>query len=99
MTTSTLETTPAAVRVAVTDDAVSVELADGRTVAAPLAWYPRLVHASPAERADWRLVGNGRGVHWPTVDEDVSVENLLAGKPSAESQRSLRRWLAGRAGG
>ena len=86
-----------AVNVAVSDDTLSVELADGRTIAAPLAWYPRLVHATAAERATWRLVGGGRGIHWPAVDEDVSVANLLSGHPSAESQSSLRKWLAGRA--
>lgn len=95
MTSSTVDL-PAAVRVAVSDDTLAVELADGRSVSAPLAWYPRLVHATPAERDGWRLIGGGGGIHWPAVDEDISVENLLAGKPSAESQRSLQRWLAGR---
>lgn len=85
-----------AVRVAVTDDVLAVDLVDGRSVTAPLAWYPRLSHATPAERNEWRLIGGGLGIHWPAVDEDISVENLLAGKPSAESRRSLQRWLAGR---
>ncbi len=97
MSSSTVETREAlAVRVEVSEDTLSVELADGRTIAAPLAWYPRLAHGTAEERADWRLIGGGRGVHWPGVDEDVSVANLLAGQPSAESQSSFKRWLAGR---
>ena len=86
-----------ATRVTVSDDTLSVELADGRTIAAPLAWYPRLAHATAEERSSWRLIGGGRGIHWPAVDEDVSVANLLAGQPSAESQSSFKKWLAGRA--
>lgn len=85
-----------ATRVAVSDDTLSVELADGRTIAAPLAWYPRLAHATPAERGSWRLIGGGLGIHWPALDEDISVANLLAGQPSAESQSSFKKWLAGR---
>jgi hypothetical protein len=84
---------PAAVDVAVSDDALSVELADGRTVSVPLAWFPRLLHGTPAERADWRLIGRGQGIHWAALDEDISVEGLLAGRPSQESQQSLGRWL------
>jgi hypothetical protein len=85
-----------ATNVSVTDDALTVDLADGRTVAVPLAWYPRLVHGTADERANWRLIGRGMGIHWPALDEDVSVENLLAGQPSGESQRSLNHWLASR---
>jgi hypothetical protein len=84
---------PAATRVDVTDVALSVELVDGRTISAPLLWYPRLVHASPEERSHWRFIGRGEGIHWPDLDEDISIANLLAGKPSGESQRSLKRWL------
>jgi hypothetical protein len=76
---------------------LTVELADGRTIAAPLAWYPRLAHATPEERNAWRLIAGGRGIHWPAVDEDISVANLLSGQPSAESQSSFKEWLAGRA--
>lgn len=83
--------------VAVTEDTLTVELSDGRSVSAPLAWYPRLVYATPEESADWRLIGRGAGVHWPALDEDISVENLLAGQASGESQRSLKSWLAQRA--
>jgi hypothetical protein len=84
--------------VRVTDDTLSVELSDGRRVSVPLVWYPRLANATAAERGRWRLVGRGEGIHWPDLDEDVSVENLIAGKPSGESQRSLKRWLDGRRG-
>lgn len=86
-----------ALRVAVGPDTLSVELSDGRTISAPLCWYPRLEHATADERNGWRLIGGGRGIHWPAVDEDVSVANLLAGQPSAESRTSFQKWLAGRA--
>ena len=96
MTSSVLEASAALVGVEVTDDALAVELADGRTVSVPLGWYPRLEIATPEERSQWRAVGGGRGIHWPALDEDVSVENLLAGKPSTESHASFGRWLATR---
>jgi hypothetical protein len=83
-------------RVSLTDDALVVELVDGRTITVPLAWYPRLVHGTPAERANWRLIGEGEGIHWLDIDEDISVEGLLAGRRSGETQASLRRWLEGR---
>src|SRR5512136_308131 len=83
--------------VAVTEDSLVVDLADGRTVSVPLAWYPRLWHGEQVERDNWRLIGQGEGIHWPDLDEDISVENILYGRPSGESQRSLKRWLAGRA--
>src|SRR5947199_6616812 len=85
-----------AVRVAVTKEALAVDLADGRTVIAPLAWYPRLLHGSSDERKRWRLIGRGEGIHWSDLDEDISVDGLLAGRPSGESQRSFKRWLAER---
>ncbi|MBN1480414.1 DUF2442 domain-containing protein [candidate division KSB1 bacterium] len=78
------------------DDSLFVDLSDGRTIAAPLAWYPRLYHATDSERNNWRLIGRGEGIHWPDLDEDISVENLLAGKPSGEGQRSFAAWLKGR---
>jgi hypothetical protein len=86
-------------QVAVTDDTITVELSDGRTISAPLAWYPRLHHGTPEERGRWRLIGQGSGLHWPDLDEDISVENLLAGKPSGESQRSFAEWLGRRTSG
>jgi hypothetical protein len=82
-----------ATRVAVSDDTLTVELADGRTIAAPLAWYPRLAHGNSAERNNWRLIGGGRGIHWPEIDEDISIANLLAGQPSCESLASFKKWL------
>jgi hypothetical protein len=84
--------------VTVTDDTLTVELTDGRTISVPLAWYPRLLHGSAAERGRWRLIGQGHGLHWPELDEDISVQNLLDGKPSGESQRSFRDWLDRRTG-
>ena len=93
MNTFTVELQAAeAQAVAFTDDELRVELVDGRTLTVPLAWYPRLAHASPAERDQWRLIGRGEGIHWPALDEDISVENLLTGKPSGESQASFARW-------
>ena len=83
-------------KIAVSDDALSIDLSDGRTIAVPLAWFPRLAHGSTVERQNWRLIGGGDGVHWPQLDEDISVESLLAGRRSGESPESLRRWLAGR---
>jgi len=94
MSTFTVEILVArAQNVVVTDDALMVDLTDGRTISAPLAWYPRLLHGSPEERKNWRLIGEGEGIHWPDLDEDISVENLVLGKPSGESQRSFQRWL------
>jgi hypothetical protein len=83
-----------AVDVKLTDDELTVQLEDGRTLAVPLVWYPRLLHGTKRERANWRFIG---GIHWPSLDEDISVEGLLAGRRSGESQRSLTRWLERRA--
>ena len=77
----------------VTDEAISVALADGREISAPLAWYPRLLHATAEERKNLRLVGDGDGIHWPDLDEDISIDNLIAGRPSGESQSSFKHWL------
>lgn len=96
---STLRAEPRIVAVesvSVTSDELVAELEDGRRISLPLAWYPRLLHATPEERANWRLVGNGRGVHWPDLDEDLSAENLIFGQPSRESQSSLASWLHSR---
>ena len=83
--------------VLVTDDTLAVDLNDGRTISVPLAWYPRLLHGTPEERSNWRFIGEKEGIHWPDLDEDISVENLLLGKPSGESQSSFKRWLENRA--
>lgn len=82
--------------VKVTDEALIVDLSDGRTVSVPLAWFPRLLHGTQSERDKWRLIGDGEGVHWPDLDEDISVENLILGKPSGESQKSFKKWLEAR---
>ena len=87
---------PNAEGINVTDDTLSVELSDGRTVSVPLTWFPRLLHGTPTERESWRLIGQGEGIHWEALNEDISVESLLAGKPSGESQESLKKWLAKR---
>ena len=84
---------PRAKKVLVSADRLTFELTDGRSISAPLAWYPRLHKGTRAERAKWRLIGRGIGVHWPDLDEDISVENLLKGQPSGESKKSLERWL------
>ena|ERR1039457_7017756 len=83
-------------RVTASDEALSVDLADGRTITVPVGWFPRLKHGSPTERDNWRLTGGGVGIHWPDLDEDISVESLLAGRKSGESRESLRRWLQAR---
>ena len=77
----------------ITDDTLSIDLDDGRTILVPLAWYPRLWYGRDKERQNWRLIGDGDGIHWPDLDEDIGVAGLLLGKRSGESQRSLNRWL------
>ena len=79
--------------VRMTEDTLTVDLLDGRTISVPLAWFPRLFHGSAKERDSWRLIADGEGIHWPELDEDISVENLLLGKPSGESQTSFGKWL------
>ena len=85
---------PYAQDVVITSDTLNVDLSDGRTISVPLAWFPRLLHATQEERNHWRLIGRGHGIHWEEIDEDISVEGLLAGKPSGESQVSFKKWLA-----
>lgn len=97
MSTLLLEIEPSAMNVTVTEDDLTVELADGRRIVVPLAWYPRLLDASELERKNWRLLGDGYAIEWPDLDEHIGVEGLLAGRHSGESQRSLERWLAERA--
>lgn len=91
-------TPPLAIDVTVTGDLLTVDLADGRRISAPVSWYPRLAQGSPTERANWRLIGPGTGIHWPDLDEDISVEGLLEGRRSGETTRSLQRWLESRTG-
>ncbi|MEL7069416.1 MAG: DUF2442 domain-containing protein [Cyanobacteria bacterium J06581_3] len=76
------------------DETLSVDLSDGRTIAVPLSWYPRLTHGSDEERQNYRLIGKGNGIHWQDLDEDISIQNLIVGQPSGESQKSLQRWLS-----
>ncbi|TAJ97050.1 DUF2442 domain-containing protein [bacterium] len=87
---------PNALDVKVADETLIVHLSDGRTISVPLAWYPRLLLSTPEERKNWRLIGRGHGIHWEDIDEDISVEGLLAGRPSGESQTSFKKWLKGR---
>ena len=89
---------PRASSVRVSADTLTLDLSDGRTLSVPIAWYPRLAHATDAERNSWRLIGGGEGIEWPGVEEDISVEGLIAGRPSRETQASLQRWLDARKG-
>ncbi len=85
---------PEAMDVHVSEDTLSVELSDGRTISVPIDWYPRLTHATEQERSSWRIIGKGHGIHWEDLDEDISVGNLLAGIPSGESQSSSKNgWM------
>ena len=80
-------------KIVTADVSLTVGLIDGRSISVPLAWYPRLWHGTSEERNSWRLIGNGEGINWPSLDEDISIENLLMGKRSGESQESFNRWL------
>lgn len=84
-----LRETPRALSAQCSDDELRVSLTDGRCLSVPMVWFPRLVHASPAQRADYMLLGDGEGIHWPGVDEDISVLGLLAGQPSVEYKIAL----------
>lgn len=100
MTTLAVELeAPGATRITVTDDALTAELADGRLSSVPLAWYPRFIHATPAERNNWKLRAASQYIHWADLDEDISVEGLLAGRQSQESQASFDLWLDARRAG
>jgi hypothetical protein len=88
---------PQVLTASVSESAIAVELEDGRSLAVPLAWYPRLMNATESERTTFRIIGRGDGLHWPELDEDVSVAGMLAGHHSMESPQSLERWLANRA--
>ncbi|MBI5408396.1 MAG: DUF2442 domain-containing protein [Nitrospirae bacterium] len=99
MTISVMEIDiPNAESIKITEDTLSVDLSDGRTISVPLKWFPRLAYATKKERNHWRLIGKGQGIHWPDIDEDISIEGLLAGRPSGESQKSFKKWLAQRSG-
>lgn len=97
MSTSQIDLVDAqALTACVNDLELTVDLADGRTITVPVAWFPRLAKATPHERANWSLIGRGHGIHWPDLDEDISVESLLTGQRSRESDSSLGKWLANR---
>jgi hypothetical protein len=97
MSTLAVEITEArAQNVQIDEDRLVVELADGRTISAPLAWYPRLWHGKPDERTHFEIIGDGAYIHWPELDEDLSVTGILAGRRSGESLESLQRWLDSR---
>jgi hypothetical protein len=86
-------TIPRAIAVTVTDDTLSVDLEDGRTISVPIGWYPRLAYGTTEERTNFEISGAGHGIHWPDLDEDIGVEGLLLGKQSTESSLSFKRWL------
>ena len=90
---------PMIVNVTATEDTLTVDLTDGRTISTPLVWYPRLVHATPLERNNWELLAAGRHIHWPDLDEDLSVESLLAGRKSGEGRKTFERWLEAKKAG
>lgn len=96
MTTLILESEPTAVQIEITNQKLVVELADGRTLMVPLAWYPRLMHGTQKERQNWQLLGDGYAIEWVELDEHIGIEGLLAGRQSGESQRSFSRWLGSR---
>ncbi len=97
MNTSAIEIQiPYGKNVVVTDDTLTVELSDGRSMSVPLTWFPRLLNATPVERNKWRLIGQGDGIHWEDLDEDINIEGLIAGRPSGESQSSFKKWLESR---
>jgi len=98
VTTLTLETEPLAASVSFEAEKLVVELADGRSLTVPLAWYPRLLHGSVGERNNWQLLGDGYAIEWPDLDEHIGIEGLLAGRRSSESERSLEGWLSARNG-
>ena len=88
MSSSNFKGDPRAVDVSISEDELTVHLADGRRLTVPLVWFPRLLHGNPEDRRNWRLIGDGRGIHWPDLDEDLSVEGLLKGisAPGASGQ-------------
>lgn len=92
-TNSAAVTLARVLKVEVTDDTLSVDLEDGRSISVPIGWYPRLANGTPAERANLQISGAGYGIHWPDLDEDIGVEGLLLGKHSSESRSSFERWL------
>lgn len=100
MNSATVTQTPVKIiDVAVTDDTLSVDLEDGRTIAIPIGWYPRLAYGTAAERANFQISGAGYGINWPDLDEDIGVNGILLGAKSSESRASFERWLQRRQAG
>ncbi len=93
MSTLALEHESLAQKVVFTEDSFIVYLSDGRSISVPIIWYPRLLNSNKQERENYEFLGDGEGIHWPDLDEDISVEGILAGRRSGESQKSLDRWL------
>ncbi|NUO10158.1 MAG: DUF2442 domain-containing protein [Candidatus Brocadia sp.] len=93
MSTLVLEHECLAQKVVFTEDSFIVYLTDGRSISVPLVWYPRLFNAKKQELENYELIGDGEGIHWPDLDEDISMEGILAGRRSGESQSSLEKWL------
>jgi len=97
MNTSTLEPPSACIQdIKITSSTLAIDLSDGRCISAPLVWYPRLLNASAKERNHWELIGEGDGIHWPDLDEDLSMDGIIQGRPSYETQKSFQRWLTER---
>jgi hypothetical protein len=97
MNSSAIATQEARARkVSVTEEALTVDLMDGRTIIVPLTWYPRLWHGAPEERNNFEIFGDGAYIHWPDLDEDLTVAGLLAGRRSGESPQSLKQWMEAR---
>ena len=92
-------TSPTAPHIIVTAEELTAELYDGRIISVPLAWYPRLTYATQQERENWEFIGMGQGLRWPDLDEDISIEGLIAGRKSGESARSFQRWLEAKQAG
>ncbi len=93
MSTLVFEHECLAQRVVFTESSFVVYLTDGRNISVPIIWYPRLLNGNKQERENYELIGDGEGIHWPDIDEDISVEGILAGRRSGESQSSLDKWL------
>ncbi len=88
------ETQVRAQKVVVAEDSLSIDLTDGRTIIVPLMWYPRLWYGTPEERNHFEIIGDNTIIHWPDLDEDLSISGILAGRRSGESPESLKKWLA-----
>ena len=98
MSTLVLEHECLAQKVVFAEDSFVVYLNDGRTISVPIIWFPRLLNGNKRERENYELIGDGEGIHWPDIDEDISVEGILAGRRSGENQKSLDKWLKKRSG-